>query len=148
MHFRTVWRNPNVTWLFQILVCHDDVIMGTIASQITSRMIYSTIYSGADQSKHQSSASLAFVMRIHRGPVNSPHKWPVTRKMFPFDDVIMCQFCADVDNEIMIICLTSSIAAFALISASSDIYKWNPVSAMTLPIMACLRPLTSHTRWY
>ena len=26
---------------------------------------------------------------IHRGPVNSPHKWPVTRKMFPFDDVIM-----------------------------------------------------------
>ena len=29
--------------------------------------------------------SLAFV----RGPVNSPHKWPVTRKMFPFDDIIM-----------------------------------------------------------
>ena len=28
-------------------------------------------------------------MGIHRGPVNSPHKWPVTRKMFPFDDVIM-----------------------------------------------------------
>ena len=27
---------------------------------------------------------------IHRGPVNSPHKWPVTRKMLPFDDVIMC----------------------------------------------------------
>ena len=26
---------------------------------------------------------------IHRGPVNSPHKWPATRKMFPFDDVIM-----------------------------------------------------------
>ena len=39
--------------------------------------------------KHQSSASLAFVRGIHRGPVNSPHKWPVTRKMFPFDDVIM-----------------------------------------------------------
>ena len=37
----------------------------------------------------QSSASLAFVRGIHRGPVNSPHKWPVTRKMFPFDDVIM-----------------------------------------------------------
>ena len=50
---------------------------------------YSTVYSGADQSKHQSSASLAFVWGIHRGPVNSPHKWPVTRKMFPFDDVIM-----------------------------------------------------------
>ena len=45
--------------------------------------------SDADQRKHQSSASLAFVRGIHRGPVNSPHKWPVTRKMFPFDDVIM-----------------------------------------------------------
>ena len=28
---------------------------------------------------------------VHRGPVNSPHKGPVTRKMFPFDDVIMCE---------------------------------------------------------
>ena len=46
-------------------------------------------YSGADQRKHQSSASLAFVQGIHRWPVNSPHKWPVTRKMFPLDDVIM-----------------------------------------------------------
>ena len=69
---------------------YDDVIMTTMASQITSLMIvYSIVYSGADQRKHQSSASLAFVRGIHRGPVNSPHKWPVTRKMFPFDDVIM-----------------------------------------------------------
>ena len=43
----------------------------------------------AHQRKHQSSASLAFVRGSHRRPVNSPHKWPVTRKMFPFDDVIM-----------------------------------------------------------
>ena len=64
--------------------------MTTIASQITSlTIVYPTFYSGADQSKHQSSASLAFVWGIHRGPVNSPHKGPVTRKMFPFDDVIM-----------------------------------------------------------
>ena len=64
--------------------------MSTIASEIISlTIVYSTIYSGADQSKHQSSASLAFVWRIHRGPLNSPHKWPVTRKKFPFDDVIM-----------------------------------------------------------
>ena len=61
-----------------------------MGSQITSlSIVYSTVYSGADQNKHQSSASLAFVWGIHRGPVNSPHKWPVTRKMFPFDDVIM-----------------------------------------------------------
>ena len=60
--------------------------MGAIASQITSlTIVYSTVYSGADKRKHQSSASLAFVRGIHRGPVNSPHKWPVARKMFPLD---------------------------------------------------------------
>ena len=64
--------------------------MRTIASQTTSlTIVYSTVYSGADQRKHQSSVSLAFVRGIYRGPVYSPHKWPVTRKMFPFDDVIM-----------------------------------------------------------
>ena len=64
--------------------------MGTIASQITSlTIVYSTVYSDADQRKHQSSASLAFARGNHRGPVNSPHKWSVTRKMFPCDDVIM-----------------------------------------------------------
>ena len=69
---------------------YGDVIMGAIASQIISlTIVYSTVHSDADQRKHQSSASLAFVRGIHRGPVNSPHKWPVTRKMFPFDDVIM-----------------------------------------------------------
>ena len=69
---------------------YDDVIMMAIASQITSlTIVYSAVYSDAHQRKHQSSASLAFVWGIHRGPVNSPHKWPVTRKMFPFDDVIM-----------------------------------------------------------
>ena len=44
---------------------------------------------GADQRKHQNSESLAIVRGIHRWPVNSPHKGPVTRKMFTFDDVIM-----------------------------------------------------------
>ena len=69
---------------------YDDVTMSLMASQITSlTIVYSTVYSGADQKKHQSSASLAFVRGIHQGPVNSEHKWPVTRKMFPFDDVIM-----------------------------------------------------------
>ena len=74
---------------------YGDVIMGAIASQITRLIIvYSTVYSDAGQRKHQSSASLAIVWGIHRGPVNSPHKWPVTRKMFPFDDVIMYISCA------------------------------------------------------
>ena len=64
--------------------------MGVMASQITTLTIfYSIIYSGADQRKHQSSASLAFVRGIHWSPVNSPHKGPVMRKIFPFDDIIM-----------------------------------------------------------
>ena len=69
---------------------YNDIIMGTIASQLTSlTIVYSTVYSDADQRKHQSSTSLAFVRGIHWGPVNSPHKWPVMGKMFPLDDVIM-----------------------------------------------------------
>ena len=52
-------------------------------------VVYWTVCSGADQRKHQSSASLAIVRGIHRWQVNSPHKGPVTRKMFAFDDVIM-----------------------------------------------------------
>ena len=64
--------------------------MGAIEFQITSlTIVSSTVYSDADQRKHQSSASLAFVWGSHRGPVNSSQKWPVTRKMFPFDDVII-----------------------------------------------------------
>ena len=69
---------------------YNGVIMDMMASQITSPTItYSTVYSGADQRKHQSSASLAFVRGIHQSLVNSPHKWPVTQEIFPFDDVIM-----------------------------------------------------------
>ena len=69
---------------------YKDVTMSAISSQITSLIsVYSTVYSGTDQRKHQSSASMAFVRGSHRWPVNSPHKWPVTRNMFPFDDVIM-----------------------------------------------------------
>ena len=67
--------------------------MGAMAFQIARLTIaYLTVYSGADQRKHQSSASLAFVRGIHWWPVNSPHKGPVTRKMFLFDDVIMQLF--------------------------------------------------------
>ena len=67
------------------------LIISVMASPITSlTIVYSTVYSGADQREHQSSTTLAFVRGIHQWPVNSPHKWPVTRKMSPFDDVIMC----------------------------------------------------------
>ena len=64
--------------------------MGGTASQIINLAIVNpTVYTGVDQRKYQSSASLAFVRGIHQWPVNSSHKWPVTRKMFPCDDVIM-----------------------------------------------------------
>ena len=85
----------NYSWGIGIVPPHftfhyNYVTMGSMASQITSlTIVYSTFYSGADERKHQSSASLAFVSGIHRGPVNSPHKWPVTRKMFSFDVVII-----------------------------------------------------------
>ena len=79
-------------WLFMIKNWsphYSDIIISYMASQITGvSIVYSTICSAADQRKHQSSASLAFVRGIHRWPVNSPHKGPVTWNMFPFDDVI------------------------------------------------------------
>ena len=72
------------------LTYYSDVIISVMASEITGVSIAcSTVYSGADQRKHQCSASLAFVRGIHRWPVDSPHKGSVTRKIFPFDDVMM-----------------------------------------------------------
>ena len=89
------------TWFSQTVVAikvfhitlwthYSDVIMSAMASQITSiSIVYWTVCSGADQRTHQSSASLAFLREIHRWVINSPHKGPVTRKMFPLDNVIM-----------------------------------------------------------
>ena len=64
-------------------VHHNDVMMNSRASQITGvSIVSSTVCSGADQRKHQSSASLAYVRGIHRWPVDSLHKGPVTQKCF------------------------------------------------------------------
>ena len=88
--------------LFHNAFHYNDVIMSAIASKITSlTIVYSTVYPDAGQRKHQSPASLAFVWGIHRGPVNSPHKWPVTRKMFPFDDVIMFPLAMNSNERIL-----------------------------------------------
>ena len=70
-------------WVTELLSTHDNDVI------VSLTIVYSTVYSVTDQSKHQSPASLAFVRGIHRWPVNSPHKGPVMRKIFPFDDVIM-----------------------------------------------------------
>ena len=85
-YFHRIRKFPIITATFTLRWRHN----GAIASQITSvTIVYSTVYSDADQRKHQSSASLAFVWGIHRRPVNSPHKLQVTRKMFSFHDVIL-----------------------------------------------------------
>ena len=101
MHFPHYWpfvmetngvpatKGSIMRWFDISFVHYNDVIMGKMASQITSlTIVYSTVYLSADLRKHQNSAPLAFMRGIHRRPVNSPHKGPVTRKMFPFDDVI------------------------------------------------------------
>ena len=84
--------------------------MSTMASQITGVSIVCTaVYSGVDQRKHQSSVSLAFVRGIHRSPVNSPHKGSVTRKMLPFDGMIMDKRGVLLDRYIYITTLFCSI---------------------------------------
>ena len=112
--------NTELSFAFKEETSHyDHVIMDEIASQITSlKIVYSAVYLDADQRKHQSSASLAFVRGIHRGPVNSPHKWPVTRKMFPFDDVIMLKWiCILQHNHCSItksFCINANLAVYNL----------------------------------
>ena len=89
------------TYPYSLFACtmqfhhYSDAIMGAMAYQITSltivtqSFIRAQIIENIKARKHQSTASLAFVRGIYRWPVNSTHKWPVTRKMFPLDDVIM-----------------------------------------------------------
>ena len=86
----------------------NDVIMSAMGSQITSvSIVCSIVYSVTDQRKHQSSAALAFVRGILRWPVVSPHKRPVTRKMFPFDDVILLMHAGHTQNArgVVVLCL-------------------------------------------
>ena len=74
----------NQCWL--IMWHYNDVIMSAMTSKSPASRPF---VQAQTKEKNQSSASLALVRGINRWPVNSPHKGPVTRKMFPFDDVIM-----------------------------------------------------------
>ena len=119
-------------------VHYNDVIMCAMASQITSHtIVYSTVSSDSDQIKHQSSASLAIVLGIHRWPVNSPHKLPVRRKIFPFDDIIM-------------LLLLHSIYMVEWLW-QSDTHILAHSKRETIKLVSYLRPnrvLTNEIRWY
>ena len=79
-------KGPKVFPMSVEIIHYSDIIVSVMASQITG---VSTVCSGADQGKHQSSESLAFVSGIHRLLANSPQKEPVMLKMFSFDEIIM-----------------------------------------------------------
>ena len=69
---------------------YGGAITGAIASQITSlAIVYSAFYSGADQRKTSKLRVTGLCAGNSPGNGEFPHKWPVTRKMFPFDDVIV-----------------------------------------------------------
>ena len=89
VYFFSMSTSTNDYFLCAFRNHYNDVIMSAIASQIVSlTIVYSTIYSGANQRKHHNSLSLAFVRGIQLWPENSLHKGPVTRKIFPFDYVV------------------------------------------------------------
>ena len=89
------WGYHQIVIVFFLTLGASNII--TMTSQwsrlrlksLASRLFTKLFVQGSDQREHQSYASLAFARGIHRWPVNSSHKGPVTRKVFPFDDVIM-----------------------------------------------------------
>ena len=88
--------NRNELWILRALTFLLYHYSDAMAPQITGlTIVYSIVFSGADHRNHQTSASRAFVWGMHRWPVNSPHIGPVTRNMFPFDDVIMIKIFQD-----------------------------------------------------
>ena len=103
---------------------YSGVIMNAMLSQITGvSIVHSTVCWTSDPRKHQRSASLAFVKGIHRWPVNSPHKGPVTRKMFPFDDVIMSKkIPRGVINLYIPSCNQSTVYYIFVKTKNDDIY--------------------------
>ena len=105
-HLRRQTRDGNLDGLTGSCAHYSDVIVHAMASQITSlTIVYSTVYSGTDQRKHQCSASLAFLRVIHQWPVNSSHKVLVT-----FDDVIMTYRCLAACVTTLIVNLSRPIA--------------------------------------
>ena len=98
------WRRPSCQrWHYDILYiwCHkSDVIMSAIASQITGvSIVQSQIKENIKTPRHWSLRARGINLRL----AYSPHKGPITRKMFPFDDVIMakCNLCGRMGHRII-----------------------------------------------
>ena len=134
------WLNGNKSFPH-----YYDVIMGAMASQITSlTIVCSIIYSGADQRKHQNSASLDFVWGIHRSPVNSPHEGLVTRKMFPSSWMTSsCEPCAETvtdtvawDHTILVFFLLHMWALSVTICVCTDICWRTLLAAISAMILS------------
>ena len=132
---------PNVYNKGIALIHYSDFTMSTMASQIISlKIVYSTVYSGADQRKHQSFASLVFVREFTGDRWIRRTKGLVTRKMFPFDDVIMnvvnsanfISWLGDVDWEYVILRHSLSLR-FSLSSHKMHTYQYIQHWVILLP---------------
>ena len=103
--------------------------MGAVTSQISSLTIaYSTVYSGTDQRKHQSSASLAFERGIHRWAVNSLHKGTVTRKSIHLvTSSWTITHCLGLGHETMVCAVCVSVFLWRKMDDVDCLKKWrNP----------------------
>ena len=79
----------NVVWNIS-QIHYSNVTMGALTSQITSlTIVYSTVYSGTEKKKTSKLRVSGLCVGNSPGPGDSQHKWLVTRKMFPLDEVIM-----------------------------------------------------------
>ena len=128
------WHNKYCLYVCTIHHSHyNDAIISAMASQITSpTTVYSTVYSGTDQRKHQSSTSLAFVRIIHRWPVNSPHKGSVTRLLLNDPTALVFSIPERASIELQFKALT-----WQLISAKLKMFK-SAFSNLCCKLVPCL----------
>ena len=140
-------RSVCATCLFHYIHYSDNII-ATVSLITGVSIVWSTVCPGAEQRKHQSSASLAFVRAIHRWPVDSPHKGPVTQKMFPFDDVIMYYvLCLSwgagvpvaVTAHKALVAPMDVVSTFTAADGAREWSVWMPLSA-SMPRLSSLAP--------
>ena len=136
------WWKYTFWWKQSFMIHYSDVTMGRWRLKSPASQLFTQPYISADQRKHQSSSSLAFVRGIHRWPVNSPHKLPVTRKMFPFDDVIMCYLIV-IHQRHGLIYQSLKLYTSNSLWPSGDIWRHRLRSTLA-QVMACCLKAPSH----